>query len=43
MGHIYAFQPAKAGVRHPGALDSRASLPVSLMDSVALALREEQA
>jgi len=43
MGHLNAFRPALAGVRHPGALDSRASLPVSLMDSATLAPRKEQA
>ncbi len=43
MGHFYAFQPAMAGVRHPGAFDSRASLPVSLMDRATLALHEEHA
>ncbi len=43
MGHLNAFQPAMAGVRRPGALDSRASLPVSLMECAALAPREEQA
>ncbi len=43
MGHLNAFQPAMAGVRRPGALDSRASLPVSLMDRATLALHEEHA
>ncbi len=43
MGHLYAFLPALTGARHPGALDSRASLPVSLMDRATLALHEEHA
>ncbi len=43
MGHLNAFQPAMAGVRRLGALDSRASLPVSLMDRATLALHEEHA
>ncbi|CAJ1823970.1 hypothetical protein FNBNMHLP_01508 [Aeromonas jandaei] len=43
MGHLNAFRPALAGVRHPGALDSRASFPVSLMECAAPAPREEQA
>lgn len=43
MGHVNAFLPALAGARHPGALDPRATLPVSLMDRATPALREEQA
>ncbi len=43
MGHLYAFLPALAGARHTGALDSRASIPVSLMECAVLAPREEQA
>lgn len=43
MGHLNAFRPALPGARHPGALDSRASFPVSLMECAAPAPREEQA
>lgn len=43
MDHLYAFQPAMAGVRSPGALDSLAFLPVSLMDLATLALHEGHA
>ncbi len=43
MGHLNAFRPALSGARHPGALDSRASFPVSSMDRATLALHEEHA
>lgn len=43
MGHLNAFQPAKPGARHPGALDFRAYFPVSLMVCASSAPREEQA
>ncbi len=43
MGHIIAFLPAHAGLRHPGAPDAETRVPVMSEKGSVRTLREEKA